>query len=121
VSIQGIGHGTLTDPFDVFDNQNVSVAGFTDSVIEDIVDLSNPAFATYDLKSAIGPLSTTYFFTDNGVQLGSTLGTIELDSFSGTPTFAATTSGTTPEPGSIILFGSGIVGFAGMLRRRLML
>ena len=28
--------------------------------------------------------------------------------------------GTTPEPGSIMLFGSGILGTAGVLRRRLM-
>ena len=93
VTIQGVGSGTFTDPFDVFDNQSVSVAGFTDVNIEDIVDLSNSAFATYDLKSAIGPLNSTFFFVDTGQGLGSTLGTIVLDSTSGTPTFAATTGG----------------------------
>jgi hypothetical protein len=108
--------------FDVFDNQNVSVAGFTDQNIEDVVDLSNPAFATYDLKSPIGPLDSTYFFVDTGAALGSTLGTIVLDSTSGTPTFAATTtSGTTPEPSSLVLFGSGVVGLATVIRRRLKL
>jgi len=29
------------------------------------------------------------------------------------------TEGNTPEPSSIILFGSGIVGLAGLLRRKL--
>jgi hypothetical protein len=119
VTIQGVGTGTFTDPFDVFDNQSVSVAGFTDTNIEDIVDLSNPAFATYDLKSAIGPLDTTFFFVDTGAALGSTLGTIIIDSTSGTPTFAATTTSVTPEPSSIVLFGSGILGLAGLLRRKM--
>lgn len=119
VTIQGVGAGTFTDPFHVFDNQNVSVAGFTDVNIEDIVDLSNSAFATYDLKSAIGPLDSTFFFVDTGASLGSTLGTIVLLSTSGTPTFTATTSGTTPEPGSLVLFGSGVVGLATVIRRTL--
>jgi hypothetical protein len=105
--------------FYVFDNQNGAVAGFSDIAIEDIVDLSNSAFATYDLKSSIGPLQTTYFFTDDGVELGSSLGNIVFDSFGGTPTFQASEGGgTTPEPGSLILFGSGVVGLAVKLRRR---
>jgi PEP-CTERM motif len=119
VSIQGIGSGTFTDPFNVFVNQGVAVAGFTDDAIEDILDLSNPAFSTYDLKSAIGPLNSSFFFVDTGQALGSTLGTIVIDSTSGTPTFAATTSGTTPEPGSLVLFGSGVVGLVAVLRRKM--
>lgn len=121
ISIQGIGVGTLTDLFDVFVNQGISVAGFTDQAIEDVVDLSNPAFGTYDLKSPIGPLNGTYFFTDNGVLLGSSLGNVVLDSFSGTPTFEATQGGTTPEPGSLILFVSGILGVAATVRRKMRL
>jgi len=118
-SIQGIGAGTFTDPFNVFDNQNIAVAGFTDDAIEDILDLSNTAFATYDLKSAIGPLNTTYFFVDTGASLGSTLGNVVIDSYSGTPTFTATLGGATPEPASFVLFGSGVIALAGVLRRKL--
>ena len=120
VSIQGIGVGTFTNQFFVFDNQGNAVAGFSAVGIEDIVDLSNSAFATYDLKGAIGPLNTTFFFTDSGVPLGSSLGDIIFDSFSGTPTFTASTEGgTTPEPGSFVLFGSGVLGLATILRRKL--
>jgi hypothetical protein len=122
VSIQGVGVGTFANQFFVFDNQGNSVAGFSAIGIEDIVDLSNSAFATYDLKSPIGPLTTTFFFTDNGVQIGSSLGNIVFDSFSGTPTFTASTGGgTTPEPGSFVLFGSGLAGLATVLRRKLWL
>ncbi len=44
-----------------------------------------------------------------------TLGSIPSESF----TLTGTTSGTTPEPSSIILFGSGILGVVGVLRRKL--
>jgi len=46
----------------------------------------------------------------------STLGTIPSEAF--TVTMGGTT-GTTPEPSSIMLFGSGILGLAGVLRRKL--
>ena len=56
----------------------------------------------------------------------SSLGTIPSESFtvlgSGTGTTTSTsssTTGTTPEPSSIMLFGSGVLGLAGMLRRKL--
>jgi len=50
------------------------------------------------------------------------VGTIPSESFTmyGTAnSTTTTTTGTTPEPGSILLFGSGIVGIAGILRHRL--
>ncbi len=55
-----------------------------------------------------------------------TVGTIPSESFTilgscdGRPCGSTTTTtGTTPEPSSIMLFGSGILGLAGMLRRKL--
>jgi hypothetical protein len=35
--------------------------------------------------------------------------------------FIATFGASTPEPGSLVLFGSGILGLAGVVRRRFML
>jgi hypothetical protein len=46
----------------------------------------------------------------------SSIGSIPSESFTLTGTSA---SGTTPEPSSIMLFGSGILGLAGILRRKL--
>ena len=47
----------------------------------------------------------------------SALGTIPSEAF--TITSGGSTSGTTPEPSSIMLFGSGVLGLAGLLRRKL--
>ena len=47
------------------------------------------------------------------------LGTLPAESFTilGS-TGSTTTTGTTPEPGSLMLFGSGVLGFMGILRRK---
>jgi|SRR5450759_2887292 len=47
-----------------------------------------------------------------------TLGSIPSESFTITG-ITGTSTGTTPEPSSIMLFGSGILGLAGVLRRKL--
>lgn len=46
------------------------------------------------------------------------VGTIPSESFTILGSSGSST-GTTPEPGSIVLFGSGLVGLAGILRRKL--
>ena len=53
-----------------------------------------------------------------------TVGTIPSEAFTldgqaATTSTSTSTSGTTPEPSSIMLFGSGILGLAGLLRRKL--
>jgi hypothetical protein len=50
------------------------------------------------------------------------VGTIPSEAFTvlgSTTTTTTTTSGTVPEPSSIMLFGSGVLGLAGVLRRKL--
>ena len=50
------------------------------------------------------------------------VGTVPSESFtlSGTANGTTTTAGTAPEPGSIVLFGSAILGVAGLVRRTLL-
>jgi hypothetical protein len=51
----------------------------------------------------------------------SSVGTVPSESFTvlSASTTTTTTTGTSPEPSSIMLFGSGILGLAGVLRRKL--
>jgi hypothetical protein len=52
-----------------------------------------------------------------------TVGSIPSETFTvgwGSSSTTTSTSGTTPEPSSILLFASGVIGVAGMFRRRLL-
>ena len=49
----------------------------------------------------------------------SAVGTIPSESFTILGNAGSTTTGTVPEPGSVLLFGSGILGLASFVRRRL--
>jgi hypothetical protein len=81
------------------------------------------------LQNAVTPLGNPVYWDENsGVGCGSagcpssayenTIGSIPSEAFTITGTATGTT-GTTPEPSSIMLFGSGILGLAGVLRRKL--
>jgi hypothetical protein len=54
--IAGVGTGTFTTGKRVFDNQGVSVLGLNNLVAADLINLSDPAFATYDLTTPLGPI-----------------------------------------------------------------
>ena len=57
VTVAGIGTATFTDPIQVFDDQTYA-AGFTDVTINgDILDQAGGFQVTYDLKTAIGPVT----------------------------------------------------------------
>jgi PEP-CTERM motif-containing protein len=62
-----------------------------------------------------------YWDEDRGPSEASenSLGTVPSESFTilGS-TGTSTTTGTTPEPGSLMLFGSGVLGFLGIVRRK---
>ena len=63
---------------------------------------------------------SVYWDQNSGPSLASesSVGTIPSESFTILGS-SGTSTGTTPEPDSILLFGSGILGVAGMLRRKL--
>ncbi len=93
---------------------------------------ANPGFLTLGNACSTSGCSVSnpiYWDENSGVGCGGTGGTganCPSDAFENTvgsiPSEAFTLSGpatTTPEPSSILLFGSGILGLAGLLRRRL--
>ncbi len=119
-----IGSGTasglnLTDQF-VSSNQfgydidHITVTG---------LDVALASDTTYwlNLQNATVPSGDPVYWDENSGPSSaseSSVGTIPSEAF----TIDGTSSGgTTPEPGSILLFGSGILGVAGMVRRKLRL
>jgi hypothetical protein len=81
----------------------------------------NLAAGTYwlTLENAEGTDDGLYWDQNSGPSLASesSIGTIPSESF--TISGTATGTGTVPEPTAIVLFGSGIVALAGVLRRKL--
>jgi PEP-CTERM motif len=91
------------------------------------VNLTSGTTYWLNLTNAITPKGNpTYWDENSGVGCQSNgcpsqavealIGTIPSESF----TINGTQGGTTPEPGSFLLFGSGILGVVGLLRRRLL-
>ena len=82
-----------------------------------ILGTDDSSFLTYDLTSATGPVTGPSEYT-----LNSDFGGLILTSVDGTSTFSALTSslptGGTPEPGSLILLGTGVASLSGFARRR---
>ena len=81
--------------------------------LSNATDSLNSNSGAWDLPGANGGPATCNFR-----QSGVNDGDCGLGGESFTLT-GATTTGTTPEPSSILLFGSGILGLAGVLRRKL--
>ena len=94
-----------------------------------------PATSTYwlNLQNAVVPSGDPVYWDENSgigcngsdghgancpsMASESAIGTIPSEAFT---IYGSGTSGTTPEPGSVVLFGSGILGLAGLLRRKLL-
>lgn len=71
------------------------------------------------LANAVIPDDPVYWDENSGPSSASEneVGTIPSESFTLLGTNTTTTGGTTPEPSSILLFGSGILGLAGLRRK----
>jgi hypothetical protein len=116
VSIGGIGTATFTESLFAFVNQiypPAAIAGIADSN-GSILDTLNPLFATYDLTSAIGPITGDTFFR-NDLSYSTNLGTLNFSAMDSISTYTAST---VPVPAPFWLFGSGLLGLAGLRRFR---
>jgi hypothetical protein len=81
VTVAGIGTATFTDSVEVADTQHASIAGFIDITHpRDILGTNNSIFATYDLKTAIGPVSGPADASGVGIDFPTTLGNFVLTS-----------------------------------------
>lgn len=105
VAVAGLGTATFTDSMAVFDtpsNNGAGIADFTAS--SDVLDIMNTAFATYDLRTSIGPLlgNTTIFPTN---AFNTTQGAFDLSSVSASGVFSASI---VPEPNSLAFICLGI-------------
>jgi PEP-CTERM motif len=108
----GFGYDLYLSHFDIGGGGFSFTAGNTYWLtLTDATDSGRTGFNAWDLNS--GP--ATCLFESGGIVQGGGNGC----GAGGESFTIATGGGTTPEPSSILLFGSGILGLAGVLRRKL--
>ena len=120
-TVYGSGTASTTDAFISSNQYGYNI----DKITVTGLNVAEVNGATYWLNlqnASVASGDPVYWDENSGKSSASesAVGTIPSEAFtvntSGTTT--TTTSGTTPEPSSIMLFGSGILGLAGVLRRR---
>jgi hypothetical protein len=115
VNVAGVGTAAFTsDTYRAFDNQGAIAVGIADeSSGASILDTYDSAFGTYDLTTAIGPVTDASFIRPD-VTFSTDLGGFNLQSV-GDSTFTATTG--IPEPATLAPFGAGLAVLS-LLRKR---
>jgi PEP-CTERM motif len=110
---------TATNPTRYFTNNNVNVAGFNDTVTQDVLDFSSSNFLGYNSISNVGPVASSVSFTS---VLATNAGALNWTVAPTGLIFRAVTGATpvVPEPATwaMMLAGFGIVGSAFRRRQR---
>ncbi len=124
VNVAGIGTATFTDKMIAAVTQNTDGGLYPYAPSAEISDhtsdllicaTSNPIFATYDLSTAIGPISGTALW-NGGALFPTTDGNFLISIISGDATFTATTS-PVPIPGALLLLAPGLASVAAVRRK----
>jgi hypothetical protein len=119
ITIEGLGDFTFVTPTRFFVNQVGKRVGFARITGSDLYDgPTNAQFGTWDMLTSIGPISGNGQLNGPSSPIITSGGVLAFDiSFTG---FSATTFQATvvPEPGTLILFGSGLAGVVARFRRR---
>ncbi|HXC96526.1 MAG TPA: PEP-CTERM sorting domain-containing protein [Edaphobacter sp.] len=118
LTVEGLGSTMFTDTMQFVSNTSNGVAGVGDNTngLGVLFTVSN-VFHTYNLQTGIGPITGASNF-NTGSSFNTAEGTFVTSSFDNS-TFEAVTSSSVPEPSTIAMFGSGLLGLAGAARRRI--
>jgi hypothetical protein len=118
-TVYGSGTASVTDTFISSNQYGYNIDKISASI--NVSGLTSGGTYWLNLQNAsVASGDPVYWDENSGPSSASqsALGTIPSEAFT-VNTSGTTSTGTTPEPSSIMLFGSGILGLAGVLRRKL--